>query len=210
MALYLIASVLLSFYCTLGITFAFFWALDPAGFAGLDWKVPIFLFTILMAIGADYNIFLMTRIHEEQENQDAVSAVASAMVKTGRIITSCGLIMAGTFASLITGSLTDLKQLGFALALGVLVDTFVVRPILVPAFLILLNRSHGVGPNQSLRSARIMVGGQMPQTQPSNTNQEDGDTADQHPRVHPEGESSDREHVYDPRVGDDLATGKHH
>jgi RND superfamily putative drug exporter len=136
-AIYLIASVLLSFFCTLGITFAFFWALDPTGFSGLDWKVPIFLFTILMAVGADYNIFLMTRIHEEQETLGDVHAVSSALIKTGRIITSCGIIMAGTFASLLTGSLTDLRQLGFALTCGVLLDTFVVRPILVPAFLIL-------------------------------------------------------------------------
>jgi RND superfamily putative drug exporter len=133
---YLILSVLLSYYTTLGAAFAVFWAIDPAGFAGIDWKVGIFLFTILIAVGEDYNIFLMTRIHEEQERHGPVRGVIEALVRTGPIISSCGLIMAGTFGSLMAGSLGEMKQLGFALAFGVLLDTFVVRPILVPAFLI--------------------------------------------------------------------------
>ena len=138
---YLIASVFFSYLVTLGFTFAVFWALDPAGFAGLDWKVPMFLFTILIAVGEDYNIYLMTRIDEEQLQHGQVEGVTVALSKTGKIISSCGLIMAGTFASLaIGGSLAAMRQLGFALAAGVLLDTFVVRPILVPSYLILLYR----------------------------------------------------------------------
>ncbi|NOX56133.1 MAG: MMPL family transporter [Planctomycetes bacterium] len=138
-SLYLILSVFFSYMATLGVTFFVFWAMDPSGFAGLDWKVPMFLFTILIAVGEDYNIFLMTRIDEEQRRHGVVEGIIVALRKTGSIISSCGIIMAGTFSSLIAGSLRGMDQLGFALAFGVLLDTFVVRPILVPAYLVLLH-----------------------------------------------------------------------
>jgi RND superfamily putative drug exporter len=138
-SVYLLLSVLFSYYATLGVTFAVFWLLDPHGFTGIDWKVAIFLFTILIAVGEDYNIFLMSRVREEQGRHGPVRGVTVALDRTGPIISSCGIIMAGTFASLLAGSLAEMKQLGFALAFGVLLDTFVVRPILVPAFLILLH-----------------------------------------------------------------------
>ncbi len=138
-SMYLIVSVFFSYLATLGLTFAVYWALDPAGFSGLDWKVPIFLFTILIAVGEDYNIFLITRIDEESEKHGPIKGITVALEKTGSIISSCGIIMAGTFASLLAGSLVGMDQLGFALATGVLLDTFVVRPILVPAYLIMLH-----------------------------------------------------------------------
>jgi RND superfamily putative drug exporter len=137
-ALYLLLSVLFSYYCTLGVAFVVFWMLDPTGFLGIDWKVAIFLFTILIAVGEDYNILLMTRVDEESQRHGSIRGVTEALSRTGPVISSCGIIMAGTFASLLGGSLTELKQLGFALAFGVLLDTFVVRPVLVPSFLILL------------------------------------------------------------------------
>jgi RND superfamily putative drug exporter len=137
---YLILSVLLSYLATLGVTYLAFWALDGAEFAGLDWKVPMFLFTILIAVGEDYNIFLMSRVAEEQARLGRVRGILHALTCTGRIISSCGIIMAGTFASLAAGSLKGMAQLGFALAVGVLLDTFVVRPILVPAYLVLVER----------------------------------------------------------------------
>ncbi|MGQ0635847.1 MAG: MMPL family transporter [Planctomycetaceae bacterium] len=137
-SLYLILSVFFSYFVTLGVTFAVFQWLDGDHFGGLDWKAPMFLFTILMAIGADYNIFLMTRIEEEQRRHGLVEGVRVALIRTGTIISSCGVIMAGTFVSLMFGSLVGLKQLGFALAFGVLLDTFVVRPLLVPAYLVML------------------------------------------------------------------------
>lgn len=139
-SLYLIVSVLVSYVTTYGVTFLTFWALDPSSFAGLDWKLPMLLFTILVAVGEDYNIFLMARIEEEQKRHGGEEGVVIALSRTGRIISSCGVIMAGTFSALMFGSLVSSRQLGFALAFGVLLDTFLVRPILVPAFLILLER----------------------------------------------------------------------
>ena len=135
---YLIFTVLFSYLVALGATYTFFALTDPQ-FGGLDWKVPMFLFTILIAVGEDYNIFLMTRIEEEQRDHGEVKGIVEALSKTGRIISSCGIIMAGTFASLCAGSLKGMIQLGFALAFGVLLDTFVVRPILVPAYLVMLH-----------------------------------------------------------------------
>lgn len=135
---YLMFTVFYSYLATLGITHLVFWAMDPQGFAGLDWKVPMFLFTILIAVGEDYNIFLMARIQEEEKVYGPVKGITVALERTGSIISSCGIIMAGTFSSLMAGSLVGMDQLGFALALGVLLDTFVIRPIMVPSLLMLL------------------------------------------------------------------------
>ena len=136
---YLIISVFFSYFVSLGCTFVVFYLVTP-DFAGLDWKVPMFLFTILIAVGEDYNIFLMTRIDEEQHLHGPVEGVRVSLLQTGSIISSCGIIMAGTFFSLVlAGSLVGMQQLGFALALGVLLDTYVVRPLLVPAYLVMLH-----------------------------------------------------------------------
>ncbi len=139
-SVYLILSVLFSYWATLGLTYLVFQGMSGPEFIGLDWKVSIFLFTILVAVGEDYNIFLLGRVQEEQDAHGSLHAVPIALARTGAVISSCGLLMAGTFAALLSGSLTAMQQLGFALVVGVLVDTLVVRPLLVPAFLILIQR----------------------------------------------------------------------
>ncbi|MEI6538193.1 MAG: MMPL family transporter [Planctomycetota bacterium] len=138
---YLMFTVFYSYLATLGFTYLVFWltAANPSEFAGLDWKVPMFLFTILIAVGEDYNIFLMARIEEEQKIHGPVKGIIVALERTGSIISSCGIIMAGTFCSLMAGSLVGMDQLGLALAAGVLLDTFVIRPVMVPSMLILLS-----------------------------------------------------------------------
>ena len=137
---YLIIGVFFSYFAALGVTFVVFEHVvgSPEEFGGLDWKVPMFLFTILIAVGEDYNIFLMTRIEEEQAEHGLIGGVLEALKRTGSIIAGCGVIMAGTFSSLLAGSLVGMQQLGFALAFGVLLDTMVVMPLLVPSWLILL------------------------------------------------------------------------
>jgi RND superfamily putative drug exporter len=140
--LYLIVTVVLGYLASLGMTELVFKAMHhgPDPWVGLDWKVGFFLFVILVAVGEDYNIFLMSRVIEEERKHGVIEGTRRAIAHTGGIISSCGLIMAGTFGSMLTGNLTALRELGFALGLGVLLDTFLVRPILVPAFVVLADR----------------------------------------------------------------------
>lgn len=143
LAAYLLATVLLSYLATLGATaiLAHLWHERPLG--EVDWRVPFFLFTILVAVGEDYNILLVSRALEEKRKHGGIEGTRRALASTGGTITSCGLIMAGTFATLMLSGLNTLVQVGFALAFGVLLDTFVVRPFLVPAFTLWLWRNDG-------------------------------------------------------------------
>jgi RND superfamily putative drug exporter len=136
--IYLILTILLSYSATLGVVRLLFG--DILGQPGITWWVPMFMFVMLVALGMDYNIFLIGRVKEEVAIHGTREGTRLALGRTGGIITSAGIIMAGTFASMMAGSLLGLKQIGFAVTFGVLLDTFVVRTTLVPAITVLLGR----------------------------------------------------------------------
>ena len=140
--LYLIASVALSYLAALGAAVLIFMKLG--GDQGLEFILPFMLFLFLMALGEDYNILVMTRIREEAHHLGLRQAVAKAVGATGTTVTSAGLILAGTFAVLaLVGSSsnnTQIEDVGAGLAIGILMDTFLVRTLLVPATVVLLGR----------------------------------------------------------------------
>lgn len=140
LALYLLVSVLFSYWVTLGATALFGNLVLGTSLHEVEWRVPFFLFTILVAVGEDYNILLMKRALQERRRLGSEQGMAKALARTGGTISACGLIMAGTFTTLMLGGLNTLIQIGFALSFGVLLDTFVVRPLLVPAFTLLVWR----------------------------------------------------------------------
>jgi RND superfamily putative drug exporter len=103
------------------------------GFKGADVSFPLFAFIFLVALGIDYNIFLMTRVREESARIGTRAGVIKGLTVTGGVITSAGIVLAATFGVLGVLPLVFLAQLGFAVAFGVLLDTMIVRTILVPA-----------------------------------------------------------------------------
>jgi len=136
--LVLIATVVLSFAAALGVSAFFF---DHVfGFGGADTSFPLFVFVFLVALGIDYNIFLMTRVREEAIRRDARHGAIAGLAATGGVITSAGFVLAGTFAVLATIPSTFLTEIGFAVAFGILLDTIVVRSVLVTALNLDLGR----------------------------------------------------------------------
>jgi RND superfamily putative drug exporter len=144
--LYLILSVVLSYFSALGLTVLVF--IRGAGQPGLTFILPFLLFMFLLALGEDYNILVMTRIREEAQHLPLREAVGRALSVTGTTVTSAGLVLAGTFGVLaIVGSgsagaqnARTIVNVGVGLALGVLMDTFLVRTLLVPSAAVLIGR----------------------------------------------------------------------
>ena len=137
-ALLLLLTVVLSFMATLGVCQLVFE--HVFGFAGADASFPLFAFIFLVALGIDYNIFLMTRVREEALKIGTRKGVIKGLTVTGGVITSAGIVLAATFAVLGVLPLVFLAELGFAVAFGVLLDTIIVRSLLVPALV------HVIGP----------------------------------------------------------------
>jgi putative drug exporter of the RND superfamily len=134
--LVLIASVIMSFFGTLGLSILFFRYVF--GEDGVDNSLPVFAFIFLVALGIDYTIFLMSRVREEARRHGTREGVLRALGATGPVITSAGIILAGTFSMLMTLPVWFIFNIGFMVAIGILLDTFVVRTIMVPAAVELL------------------------------------------------------------------------
>jgi len=134
--LYLVATLILSFTATLGITT--FITVTALGDEGIGNRVAAYIFVFLVALGVDYNIFIMSRYRQELAEHPPAEAMRIALTRTGGVISSAGLILAATFAVLMTQPIRELFQFGLAMAIGILLDTFVVRPLMVPAIIHLL------------------------------------------------------------------------
>jgi len=129
--LILIGTVVLSYGAAMGISSLIF--RHVLSFAGADSSLPLFVFVFLVALGIDYNIFLMTRVHEEAKQFGTRRGALIGLAATGGVITSAGLVLAGTFSVLATLPVVSFAEIGFAVALGVLLDTLIVRSVLVTA-----------------------------------------------------------------------------
>ncbi|HEY0392456.1 MAG TPA: MMPL family transporter [Solirubrobacterales bacterium] len=137
--LILIGTVILSFLAALGVGyFAFEFIFD---FPGSDPSLPLFAFVFLVALGVDYNIFLIARAREETIKHGSQQGILRALAVTGAVITSAGIVLAGTFSVLAVLPLTFLTELGFVVAFGVLLDTFLVRSVLVPAIALAMDNN---------------------------------------------------------------------
>ncbi|MER6151040.1 MMPL family transporter [Streptomyces hirsutus] len=141
--LYLVATLLLSFLATLGATT--FFTVTVLGDEGIGNRVTAYIFVFLVALGVDYNIFIMSRFKQELRTASPAEAISTALTRTGGVVSSAGLILAATFAVLMTQPVRELFQFGFAMAFGILLDTFLIRPLLVPAIVRLLG-DHALWP----------------------------------------------------------------
>jgi len=154
----LVTTMMFTYLFALGATHLLFVA--GLGAPGIDWKVPYFLFILMVAVGVDYNVFLMSRVREEAHVLGLRRGLETALRTTGGLITSAAAISVCGFAAFLFSPLGSLRQLGFALVVGIAADAVLVRPVLVPSIHWLLYRSRADGPYRSVRgpTARADVG----------------------------------------------------
>ncbi len=137
--LYLIATVILSYFSALGLG----WIVLHYGMGidAIQGSIPLYTFVFSVALGVDYNIFMVSEVWQRRKHKNLKTAVSEGVKYTGSVITSAGLILAGTFAVLATLPIQVLVQFGIITAIGVLLDTFIVRPLLVPALTMKFGRA---------------------------------------------------------------------
>ncbi|MFQ5590410.1 MAG: MMPL family transporter [Phycisphaerae bacterium] len=137
----LVAATLVTYLTAYGATWLVF--TGCCGVSSVSYHLDLLLFIVILSLGQDYNIYVVSRIREELAATTLVNAVRTAVSRTGPVVSSCGIIMTAAFASLFTGSLLLMKEFAVALAIGILIDTFIIRPLLVPALILLAPRPFG-------------------------------------------------------------------
>lgn len=154
LALTMIATMLLSYAATMGLV----WGVFHYGFGydAFSYRLPVYTFVFLIALGVDYNIVLVSRIKEEAQNYVWREAVGRGVALTGGVISSAGIVLAATFSVLITQPLQELMLFGFAMAAGILIDTFLVRGMLLPALMTYL------GPDTKLQQNKAVNNNPLP------------------------------------------------
>ncbi len=133
MSLLMIGTILLSYAATLGLSWVLFNGL--LGYGAISYRIPVYTYVFLVALGVDYNIMLVSRIREEAARHERKEAIRRGVARTGGVISSAGIILAATFAVLITQPMQELVLFGMTMALGILLDTFLVRGLLLPSVL---------------------------------------------------------------------------
>ncbi len=136
--IYMMATILISYTSAMGISYFLFEKVF--GYDAMSYRIPLYAFVFLVALGVDYNIMLMSRIQEELKTHALKEAVQRGLTKTGGVISSAGLILAATFGVLITQPIMELFMFGTVMAIGVIIDTFIVRGILVPSIMLLIGK----------------------------------------------------------------------
>lgn len=138
MPVYMMATILISYVSALGL--GLFLVDVLFGYESISTRVPVYAFIFLVALGIDYNIILISRFLEERTSLKVKDALEVAILNTGGVISSAGVILAATFAALTTMPIADLFVFGFMVAIGILIDTFLVRGVLLPSLILLFEK----------------------------------------------------------------------